>query len=132
MAKFRLNPASVLTIGGNAVACVTEVSIDESVDDYTSNCAGLTTREHIAGMKNVTGSISFEIATDDSAELAYIAPGTTGALVFRPAGTTSGDLDITSTKITILGRSPVFSSQGLSTGSVTFALDDITIGAIAP
>lgn len=132
MAKFRLNANSVFTIGGNTIACVTEVSIDDSVDDYVSRCAGLGTTEHIPGQITVTGSGSFEIEQDAATELGYLAPGTTGALVLRPNGTTSGDLDITSTNLTVLSRSMAFSSTGLSTGSFTFACDDLTIAAIAP
>lgn len=130
MAKFRLNSASVFTIGANAIDCFTDITINEVTDDFISNCAGNTTKQHVSGLLDITGSASFEIETDADTELGYIDPGTTGALVLRPAGITSGDLDITSTNITVMNRDQVYSSTGLSTGSFTFTLDDMTIGAI--
>jgi hypothetical protein len=132
MAKFRLNPASVFTIGGNAIACVTEVTIDEAADDYMSNCSGQTFRTHVDGMVNVTGSANFEIETDDVTELGYIEPGDNGALVLRPAGITAGMINIASTNLIVLSRSVTFSSTGLATGSFTFVCDDLAITAIAP
>jgi hypothetical protein len=131
MAKFRLNSNSVFTFGGDAVTCVTEVTLDETADDYMSNCAGLTTREHIAGVTNITGSASCELETDGATQYNLFAPGSTGALVLSPASNTAGDITFTSTNMTILGRSPAFSSGGLTTFSFTFALDNLTIAAIS-
>lgn len=129
MAKFRLNSNSVFTIGANTIACVTGVTLDEVTDDFISNCMENTSKQHVYGLVDISGTIDYEIDTDGNTELGYVAPGTTGAMVFQPNGTTSGDLDIDSTNITILTRNIVTSSTGLTTGSSNFVADDLTIGA---
>jgi hypothetical protein len=130
MAKFRLSSASVFTIGGNAVPCPTSISTDESMDDYISECAGLTVKTHVLGAKVVTGSFSGEVEMDDVAELAYVAPLVTGALVLRPAGITAGNISIASSAFKITGRSLSLSSTGLTTYTCNFVMDNITVAAI--
>lgn len=127
MAKFRLSSATVFTIGGNAVPCPTSFDVDESLDDYISECAGQTVKAHVLGSKSVSGSFSGEVEADDVAELAYVAPGVSAALIFEPAGTTVGNIVISSSAFKITGRSIAFSSTGLSTYTCTYVMDNITI-----
>jgi hypothetical protein len=129
--KFRLNSASVFTLGGNAIPCVTTITLDESADDYISQCMGNTSKSHILGLVNITGSFTGEIEDDEITEFAYIQVGDSGAMILKPAGNTTGQLNFTSTKMQITQRSPAFSSQALTTYSASFVLDDLTIAAIA-
>lgn len=131
MANFRLNDSSVFTIGGNTVDCVTEVSLDESVDTYISNCEGTSNhRPVVLGAIQVTGTITFEIESDDDTKLGYVAPATNGAWVFQPNGTTSTDLEITSTNIQITSRNFSASRTALTTGTAGFVCDDLTVGTV--
>jgi hypothetical protein len=128
MAKFRLNPTSVFTIDEEVVPCPTSISFDESVDDYISECAGQTVKEHVLGSVVVSGSFSGEVENDEL--LADVAPSVAGALLLQPFDTTPGNIQITSTNLQITGRSTAFSSTGLGTYTCTFVMDDITIEAI--
>jgi hypothetical protein len=67
---------------------------------------------------------------DDVAELAYVAPLVTGALVLRPAGITAGNISIASSAFKITGRSLSLSSTGLTTYTCNFVMDNITVAAI--
>lgn len=129
MTKFVLSSSSVLTHGGNTISCVTSIDFDESLDVFISRCMALDTVQHIGGQNVITGTLNFEINTDDDTELGYLDPGTTGALVFDPAGTATGTLDISSTNMLISGRSMAYSTTSLTTGSAPFTCDDLTIGA---
>jgi hypothetical protein len=81
----------------------------------------------VLGAKVVTGSFSGEVEMDDVAELAYVAPLVTGALVLKPAGITAGNISIASSAFKITGRSLSLSSTGLTTYTCNFVMDNITI-----
>lgn len=129
MAKFRIGSTAVFTIATQAVPCPTSFVLDESMDDYISDCATNAVKQHVLGAKNVTGSFSGEVEDNGVVALGYVAPGVSGALNFQPAGTTTGFITITSTKIQITGRSFNTSATGLTTFTCQFVLDDITIAA---
>lgn len=131
MAKFVLNSDSVFSIGGNALTCVTEVSLDESVNDIVAECFGADGYvEHVLAGITVSGSLTLELETDDVTILGYIAPKTSGALIFQPNGTTIGDIKITSTNLQITQRTPFSGSRsGLGTATAGFVCDDLTIAA---
>jgi hypothetical protein len=130
MSKFVLNSNSVLSIGANAITCVTTVTTDESVDDIIAECFGADGyKEHVLAGTNVTGSFTFEAEADDVDILGYIAPKTAGALILQPNGATAGDIKITSTNLQITQRSFTVSRGGLATGTASFVCDDLTIAA---
>lgn len=131
MAKFALNDTSVFSIGGNALTCVIDVTLDDSVDVLVSECFSSTDfKEHILAGRTVSGSFNQEVADDDVTQLTYTVPKTSGAMILRPAGPTAGDIAITSTNMQITGRSISASRGGLAANSVTFVCDDITFAAI--
>lgn len=129
MAKFRLNSASVLTLGGNALSCLTSADVSEAVDTFLSECVGQTYKATITGLKTATMTINGEIETDDVSELENFALGDSGALIFQPNGTTAGDIKISSTKATVVGRNITTSGGALSAVSITLNLDDLTLAA---
>ena len=131
MAKFALNDTSVFSIGGNALTCVIDVSLDDSVDVLVSECFGATDfKEQILAGRTVSGSFNQEVADDDVAQLVFTVPKTAGAMILRPAGNTAGDLAITSTNMQITGRSIGVSRGGLAVNNVSFVCDDVTFAAI--
>jgi hypothetical protein len=129
MAKFRLNSASVFTLGGNSFTCLVSADVSETVEKFLSNCAGQTYKEAVFGLQEATISVNGEIETDDVALINNFALKTNGALNFQPNGTTAGDIAITSTSATVEARTLGFSSNGLSPISVTLHLDDMTVAA---
>ncbi len=129
MSKFRLNSASVFTLGGNALSCLTSADVSESIDTLMSECVGQTYKATITGLKTATVTVSGEIENDDVTELGNFAPATSGALVFQPNGTTAGDIKITSTKATVVSRDITTAGGSLSAVSITLNLDDLTLAA---
>lgn len=129
MAKFALNSNSVFSLGGNALTCLLSADLSETVDTFMSMCAGQTYKQTITGLKEASVTVNFEVNADDDTLLGNYAVGEAGAVVFQPNGTTVGDLDITSTNGTVVDLSISTSSSGLTTGTVTINLDDLTIGA---
>ena len=132
MTKFALDSTSVFSIGGNAITCVTDITIDESVDDLISQCFGSdSVKAHVLAGINITGSFNIELENYDVTMLGYLAPKTSGALILQPAGPTVGNIALTSTNLQITGRTPIQASRsGLGVASGTFVLDDLTIAAI--
>ena len=61
---------------------------------------------------------------------AYVGVGVAGALVLRPTGATTGELDITSTNMQITSLDLAMSTTGLTTYTVNFVCDDLTWGAV--
>jgi hypothetical protein len=66
MAKFRLNSASVLTLGGNAVPCPVSVDLAVSTETFKSMCAGQTVKETVYGLQEVTMTVNGELEADSS------------------------------------------------------------------
>lgn len=129
MSKFVLNSNTVLTVGGNSLSCYVSADLSDTIDTFLSQCAGQTYKATITGLQEASMTFNGEIETDDVTAINNFAPGTTGALVFQPNGTTSGDISISSTNVTVVDRSMAFSSSSLSTISVTINLDDLTVAA---
>jgi hypothetical protein len=130
MAKFRLTSATVFTIAAQAVPCPTSISLDETMDDYISDCAANAVKEHVLGAKAVSGSFSGETEHNGATALGYVAPGVTGALILQPAGNTAGNITITSSAFKITSRSLGMSATGLTTYTCNFVMDNITVGTI--
>lgn len=130
MAKFRLNSNSVFTMGGNAIPCVTDISIDTAADDYVAECMGSTSKEHVAGLTDITGSFSGLVEATGATLMNYVQTGDSGAMVLNPAGTTTGQLTLTSTMMTIISFSMTMSTKGLTAYSCNFVLNDLTIGSL--
>ena len=130
MAKFRLNSTTVFTFDGNAVPCPTGITFNEVNENYLSECPSQTIKANVAGIGNLTGSISGEVDAAGATTMGYIAVGTAGALVLQPTGATSGELSISSTNMQITSLNETLSSTGLTTYTANFVLDDLTWGAV--
>ena len=129
MAKFRLNTNSVFSIGGNALTCLVSADVSESLSEIMSNCAGAAFQEPVAGLKTATITVNFELENDDVTVYNYVSTGSTGAIVFQPNGTTTGDIKVTATDSLVNARNMTTSSTGLSAASCTIRLHDITVAA---
>ena len=128
MSKFRLNKNSVFSIGGNAITCITDVTFDEAVDTYVSECEDADgVKPQIDGGIVVSGSLTYEIEADGVTVLNYLEPFDSGAWIFQPNGTTATHLKITSTNIQISGRSISTSRTGLTTGTASFVCDNLVV-----
>lgn len=130
MAKFRLNSASVFTLGGNALSCLVSADVSETIDTLMSECVGQTYKTTVTGLKTATITVSGEIETNDVTALNNFEIGDSGAVVFSPAGITAGMITITSTNGTVVSRDITTSGGSLAAVSVTINLDSLTIAAI--
>ena len=130
MAKFRLSATTIFTLDGNAIPCPTTVTFNEVNDNYMSVCAGNTIKANVAGLGNITGSITGEVDAAGAATLAYIDVNVAGALVLRPTGATTGELDITSTNMQIASLDLAMTTTGLTAYTANFVCDDLTWGAV--
>lgn len=129
MAKFRLNSASVFTLASNSLSCLVSADVSESIDTLMSECVGQTYKTTVVGLKTATITVSGEIDASDVTALGYFDLGDSGALVFQPAGTTTGMIKITSTKATVVSRDITTSGGSLAAVSITLNLDDLTLAA---
>jgi len=128
--KFRRSNSSVFSIGGNVLTCVLDVDYDEAVDVYWSDCDDATSEKTpVAGGIQTSGTLTQEIADDDTTQLGYTSPTTSGALVDQPNGAVQNDINIAGT-ISITGRQIRTSRTGLSTVSCNFVCAGITITAV--
>lgn len=130
MASFVLDSNTVLTIGGNAITCATEITIDEVHDVYWAECDGTPVLKEYA---KATGSLTVELSKDSNTQVGYLDPGpqSTQALVLQPAGSTATYQDIDATHIEFSARSPRYSRTGVATMVCPFVLTGLAYAAIA-
>lgn len=128
MAKF-VAKSMTLTLGGNAITCMQSVDTSEEVDTYVEECSGAASKKTHVGLKMSTMTVNLLIDADGVTVANYIAPGSTGAVVFQPNGTNTGDIEITSTKGTVTRREMGASVNGLTAMTAEIALDDLTVAA---
>lgn len=128
MAKFT-GADMTLTIGGNAITCLQSVETDERIDVYQVACAAATDKENVAGLKSSRMSVTFAAETDDVTVINYVAPGDTGAIVFKPHGAVMGDMQFDATASIVSGRRTSTPVEGFFFCTVEIELDDLAITA---
>lgn len=130
MAKFNIKNANfTLSIGGNALTCIQQVDVSGSAPQTEIECAGASAVEYVTGLPRFTLTFSGALETDDVTLLGYVNVNDAGALILKPAGTTAGDLSITSTNATVSDIQYSFPVNGFSTYSGTMVLDDLAVAA---
>lgn len=106
--------------------CLQNWNLDKSVEDITFYCSGRT--KHLGGNADAVFSCTLALAADDTAKVAALEEGATGAWEGHPGGDTAGNIEYTSTKGTVI-NAPVSAPQnGVISIDVTIALDDLTDG----
>lgn len=130
MAKFT-GASQTFTIGGNAITCIQSGETDERIDIYEVACAAATDKEKVSGLKSSRMSLSFAVETDDVTVLGYVDPGDSGAIVYRPAGATSGDINIAATTGIVASRRISAPVEGIVVVSIEIELSNLAISAIA-
>lgn len=114
-----------VSIGGNALTCLTSVDHTESADVATASCAGQTTKSKAVGSTEGTLTVNGLLdSTGGTGVLGNVAPGTTGAVSFNTGNTTIAYADsiVTSRQVT----SPadgfvVFSAAIGANGAITIS-----------
>jgi len=104
--------------------CLQSWNLDRSVEDITYYCSGA--MKHLGGNSNAVFSCSLALAATDTAKVAALTEGSTGAWEGHPAGDTASYIEFTATKGTVI-NAPVSAPQnGVITLDVTIALDNCT------
>jgi predicted secreted protein len=122
MASSYHGKGGALTLGGTAVAQITDWSVSQSVDVADTTTMGDSDRTFLAGIKSFEGSADVlwaaEDNTDDTGLVAgEIAVGTTYAAIFYPGGT---------------GGNVSYSGNVICTGvEVTATVDDVVTASIS-
>lgn len=108
MASSYHGKGGALTLGGTAVAQITDWSVSQSVDVADTTTMGDSDRSFLAGIKSFEGSADVVWAAEDSESqlvAGEIVVGTTYAAIFYPGGTTgnvsySGNVICTGVEVT--------------------------------
>jgi hypothetical protein len=104
--------------------CLQNWALNKSVEDVTFYCSGRT--KHLAGNADAVFTCSLALAAADTAKIAALEEGATGAWEGHPAGDSSGFIEFTSTKGTVISAPVSAPQNGVVTVDVTIALDDLT------
>ncbi len=128
MAKY-MGDAMTLTIGGTAITCLQSVNTSESIDTAVVACSAGTFKEPLTGQREASMTVVTALETDDVTQLGLYDPGDSGAIVFKPAGATAGDISISATTGRVSARTMPLSVNGFGTASFTILLDSFTIAA---
>lgn len=123
---------SKLSIGGTDIPYVTSIDISEDIDNAMSNLMNQPHKKVLTGNQSTILTANLELPTGASGVTLWgttLARGASGAIIYQPFGTTTGDVKITSTKGTVLGRTQQTPVNGIIAATVTIQLDDYTVAA---
>lgn len=122
--------AGAFKIGSNSITNVTGITFDRAAADVISRVVAQNVDYHYAGTLNITGTVNFEVALTGVAIVeTNFKPQTTGATEIHLFGDTATYVEITSTAGVILTQNLSGAINGIVAGTLTFALNDVTIGA---
>jgi len=117
----------------NAVApdCIQSIDVTEDIDNAMSNCMGTSHKVPYTGNEETSITLAVELETSDVAFWGTTyARGFVGAVVYRPFGSTTGDIEITATAGTVIGRTQSTPVDGIVAATITIGLDSYTVAAI--
>jgi exopolysaccharide biosynthesis protein len=120
MASSYHGKGGALTLGGTAVAQITDWSISQSVDTADTTTMGDSSRTFMAGIKSFEGSADVLWSAGDTSgdiQAGEIVVGTTYTAVFYPGGT-SGNVSYTGEVI-------------CTSSEVTATVDDVVTASIS-
>lgn len=108
----------------NADDCLQSWELTKSAEDISFYCNGY--QKHLGGPVSAVFNASLALDATDTAQIAAIEEGDTGAWVGNPAGDVTGYIEFTSTRGTVIVSNVSAPMNGVVTMDVTIALDDIT------
>lgn len=112
---------------------VNDFSIDDAADEVETTGFGHTSKQYVAGFREISASMSGNWGTNTGtgthAKLStFLSSGAIGVLIYGPAGTTTGNVKLTYDAI-VTSYSPASSIGGAVTFSATLRLQNPTTGA---
>lgn len=106
-------------------------SVSGDIDTAISNCAGQPHMRTFTGNKDTTISFDMELESDAVTLMSTtLARGTRGAVIYRPFGGTSGDIQIDATDAVVTTFTMNAPINGLVVNSYVIKLSDFTPSAI--
>lgn len=107
--------------------CIQEGGLEKSINEVIYQCNG----EDIGlgGTKSAVFSVTLALAANDVTKINALAPGTTGAFVYKPAGSAIGKPKISAARGLVTSRPLSAPVNGVFTTDVTIRLDVITLGS---
>lgn len=107
--------------------CVQSASLNRSVNASNYQCSGV--MKTALGAKSYTFNLSLALGATDVAKVAALQEGDNGTdFKWFPAGVTSGNMKVTSTKAWVTAANYSAPVNGVMTVDVTLALDDLADG----
>ena len=133
MAKFTGKNQSLVFGGADIFDSVISIEYDDSIDSFlvaTNDVTG-DIKSTETGLRSVSVTVNHLAGIGPDAVTGWEAymPGYTGSWTHKPVATGTGNLQLSSTKATVMKHSITVASNGLSVASIEFHLDDITIAA---
>lgn len=131
MAYFNLasETTTAMTFGGTSLTCLQSIELTATAPPTEIECGGATSVNYVVGIPRYSMTVTGALDDEDDPLLNAVLPNTAGAITCDPAGTTATHIDISSTNATVSDLSSSFPVNGFASYSITFLLDDITIGA---
>lgn len=118
---------SFATVLYDADDCLQGWDLNDAINDIVYQCNGYD--KHAAGTRAITFSASLALAKTDTTKVSAFAPGTTGAFEAHPGGDSSGAIEITATKGTVISAPISSGPNNIIAIDVEIALDDVTYAA---
>jgi len=107
-----------------STSCVQNTSVQRSINPITYQCSGI--QKTVVGAKIYLFTYQLAIAKDDTAKVAALAEGSTGAWEYHPGGDTASNIEMTSTKGTAVRMDVGAAANGFITIDGQLALDTMT------
>ena len=106
--------------------CVMGWSLNDSINEIIYQCGSQD--QAAAGTRSSVFNVSLGLEATDTAKLAALYPGPTGAFEGHPAGDTPTYMEVTATDSLITVANKSAPSNGIITLDLTIRLQDITLG----
>ena len=130
MAKKSTPSIKLGTVTYTTASCLQVANFNEGVEDLTYLCNGY--MKHEAGDRTISLQFSVAMESSDTTKAAAFAPATTYTTVeFHPYGDTTGNIEHTASKATVITANRAASPGTISLLDITVVWDDITTGAAA-
>jgi len=107
--------------------CLQSTGLQDAISEVVYQCGGQDRAG--VGSRSSTFTVSLALAKTDTAKLAALAPGATGAFEYHPGGDSAGNIEVTATEAIVTSAPISTGPNSIITLDVTFRLNDITIGA---
>lgn len=123
----KLASFSFATVLYDADDCLQGWDLNDAIQDIVYQCNSYD--KHAVGTRAINFTASLALSTTDTTKVSAFAPGTTGAFEAHPGGDSSGAIEITATKGTVISAPISSGPNNIIAIDVTIALDDVTYSA---